>query len=570
MPKAISYIRFSTGKQSTGSSHQRQQEAVNRWLVQHPDYTLYDESYKDLGKSGYHGEHIADGGGWAKLLVAVKAGLIQPGDVVLVEAIDRTGRLDTSDMLHKVIIPILQAGVSIITLDDNTTYSKQTVNTPLIHLLLAKIQAAYGYSKQLSERITASYEIRRTKARNGEKIKRFAVTWLTTDGQVRPQYRQAVKQVFDLYISGVGKNTIATRIRASGVPELATISGPTIDNWLKNKAAIGYWNDIPNVCEPVVSPEIFMQAQKRQKEMETGPRTRTSKHFLTGLVKCGVCGSSYIIHRKDGMPNSMRCLTHQQTKGVGCKNAETIPYQVVHNIYLETAPSWIDRALKVIQLTNNEKQKLILATEREEVTASIQRLAKLLAKMDSEELEKELHLATERRTLIDSELNILERTGVNDGESKSTYIFEGYEGALSFDRLTFHDPVQLSALLKQAGYSITVHPGRKLYLPDDNEPWVYTGVARKGNTTLGYRIQYDEMEYTISNVIPDPLDVRELSNPDGELTHMMGRSYKHVKSPKLINQTGKPNTKGVTVEKFESADVAMQHLMSDIKPDTNK
>lgn len=570
MPKAISYVRFSTGKQSTGSSKERQDLAVIRWLDQHPDYTRSDLEYKDLGKSGYHGEHIADGGGWAKLLVAVKAGLIQPGDVVLVEAIDRTGRLDTSDMLHKVIIPILQAGVSIITLDDNTTYSKQTVNTPLIHMLLAKIQAAYGYSKQLSERITASYEIRRIKARNGEQIKRFAVTWLTTEGKVKPQYKSAVKQVFDLYISGVGKNTIATRIRASGVPELAKISGPTIDNWLKNRAAIGYWNDIPNVCEPVVSPEVFMQAQRRQREMETGPRTRTSKHFLIGLVKCGVCGASYIIHRKDGMPNSMRCLTHQQTKGVGCKNAETMPYQVVHNIYLETAPSWIDRALKVIQLTNNEKQKLILATERDEVTASIQRLAKLLAKSDSIELEAEYHTATERRTLIDSELSILERTDDDSAESKSTSIFEGYEGTLSFDRLTFHDPVQLSALLKQAGYSITVHSGRKLYLPDDNEPWFYTGVARKGNTTLGYRIQYDEMEYTISNVIPDPLDVRELSNQDGELTHMMGRSYKHVKSPRSLNTSGELNVKGVTVTRFESADAAMQHLMSEVEPNTKK
>ncbi len=548
MPKAISYVRFSTGKQSTGSSKERQDLAVTRWLVANPEYTPSDLEYKDLGKSGYHGEHIADGGGWAKLLVAVKGGRIQPGDVVLVEAIDRTGRLDTSDMLHKVIIPILQAGVSIITLDDNTTYSKQTVNTPLIHLLLAKIQAAYGYSKQLSERITASYEIRRTKARNGEKIKRFAVTWLTTDGQVKPQYRQAVKQVFDWYISGIGKNTIATRIRASGVPELATISGPTIDNWLKNRAAVGYWNDIPNACESVVSPEVFMQAQKRQKQMSTGPRTRTSKHFLIGLVKCGGCGANYIIHRKDGKPNSMRCLTHQQTKGVDCSNAETMPYQVVHHVYLETAPLWIDRALKVINLSNNDKRKLILTTERDDVTASIQRLSKLLARQDSEELEAEYYSATERRTLIDSELSILERTDVDGDESKSTSIFQGYEGILSFDRLTLHDPLQLSALLKQAGYSITVQPGRKLHLAESNSPFIYTGVARKRNMTLGYRIQNGELEYTISNVIPDSFDVRELSNPDGELTHMMGRSYKYVKSPRQLNQKGERNVNGITTE----------------------
>lgn len=531
MPKAISYVRFSTGKQSTGSSKERQELAVTRWLDQNPDYTRSDLEYKDLGKSGYHGQHIADGGGWAKLLVAVKACLIQPGDVVLVEAIDRTGRLDTSDMLHKVIIPILQAGVSIITLDDDTTYSKQTVNTPLIHLLLAKIQAAYGYSKQLSERITASYESRREKARNGERIKRFAVTWLTTEGQVKAQYRSAVKQVFDLYISGVGKNTIATRIRASGVPGLAKISGPTIDNWLKNRAAIGYWNDIPNACESVVSPEVFMQAQKRQKEMQTGPQTRTSKNFLVGLVRCGVCGANLIIHRKEGKPNNMRCLTHHRLKDAGCTNKETIPYQVVHYVYLQTASTWIDRALKVIQLTDNDKQKLNLNAERETLSAAIDRLVKLTLMGDSGELETQYKLAIERRTAIDNELEILSRKA-NDVvvESNPNSIFFGYEAKVEHDRLAIHDQVQLSALLKQAGYSITLQPERKLYLADSETSWVYTGVARKGNATLGYRIQHGDYEFTISNVIPEVVDANVYDNdPIGELKHLAERSYKHVK-----------------------------------------
>ncbi|MNI95137.1 hypothetical protein D3C73_1533610 [compost metagenome] len=100
---------------------------------------------------------------------------------------------------------------------------------------------------------------------------------------------------------------------------------------------------------------------------------------------------------------------------------------------------------------------------------------------------------------------------------------------------------------------------------------VYHGVARKGNTTLGYRIQHGDYEHTISNVIPEVVDVNIYENDlNGELTHIADRSYKHVTSPTSLNPTGERNTKGMTVEKFESADTAMQHLMSGVKPKTNK
>lgn len=535
MPKAISYIRFSSSRQSTGTSHQRQQEAVTRWLVQHPDYSPSDLSFADLGKSGYHGEHIKLGGGWAKLLIAVEAGHIQSGDVVLVEAMDRTGRLPPLDMID-IIRPVLKAGVAIITLDDGNKFDEESLNGPQIYLLVAKIQAAHGYSKTLSERTKASYEIRREKARKGEKIKRFAVAWLTTDGKLKQRLVPYVEQVFDLYISGVGKNAIANRLRESGVPELALLSGPTIDAWLQNKAAIGFWNDIPGVYPPVVTPEVFMQAQKRRQEMKTSPRGRTSKNFLVGLIKCGVCGANYIIHNKDGKPNNMRCITHHRLKGAGCTNNETIPYQVVHFVYLSSASSWIDRAMKIIQLTDNEKRKLTLTTDRDEVTTSIQRLARLLAKTDSIELEAEFNLLNERRAAIDSELDILNRkVGDDVVESNPNSIFVGYEAKVEHDRLVIHDPIQLSALLKQAGYSITLQPGRKLYLAESDTPWVYTGVARKGNTTLGYRVQYGDYEFTISNVMPEAVDANVYDNdPIGELKHLAERSYKHVKPIKSL------------------------------------
>ncbi|MEH4959775.1 recombinase family protein, partial [Enterobacter roggenkampii] len=62
MPKAISYIRFSTKIQSVGDSTKRQSKYINDWLKRNPDYWL-DESlrFQDLGISGFSGANAKEG-----------------------------------------------------------------------------------------------------------------------------------------------------------------------------------------------------------------------------------------------------------------------------------------------------------------------------------------------------------------------------------------------------------------------------------------------------------------------------------------------------------------------------
>lgn len=513
MPAAISYIRFSSDRQKHGTSTERQEEMVKTWLLAHPNYTRSNLKYKDVAKSGYKGDHLKDGGGFAKLLEAVEAGDIKAGDVVLCEAMDRAGRLESLDMLTKVIAPILYAGVSIITLDDNTAYTKASVNTPQIHLLLAKIQAAHSYSQALSDRTKANYAIRIKNAKATRKVKRNTPIWLSSDGVLNKDVEPYIKQVFELYVSGIGKNAIANRLRASGVKELATCSGPTVESWLRNQAVIGNWEygkDDPNktteiirgVYPRVVSDELFLLAQQRKKATATKPRERTSKHFLVGLVKCGICNSNYIIHHKDGKPNNMRCGLHHRLKSAGCSNAETIPYQVVHKVYMITAYSSVGKALQAIQLTENDKRKLALNAERDEVTSAIERLVKLALRIDSPEIEAELEAAEQRRKSIDEELSILERSD-NTVKPRSHTTEAYYDLAAEHDGLFRDDPVKLSAMLKQAGYTITVNEGRTLLVSDYKIPFIYAGTVRKGNQTLGYRLFENNHEFVISPIIPD-------------------------------------------------------------------
>lgn len=487
-PCAISYIRFSSARQTGGSSTERQRQMVTTWHNAHPEYIRSDLTFADLGKSGYHGEHLHDESGFAKLLAAVEAGAIKAGDVVLCEAIDRTGRLHPLKMLNEVITPILAAGVNIITLDDNVTYTFESAASGHLFLLIAKIQAAHNYSKQLSERTKASYAIRREQAKATGKVKRHTPVWLTSDGEVIEHVAVHVRQAFELYVSGVGKTAIANRLRASGVDELKTCSGPTIEGWLRNKVAIGYWNDV-KVYEPVVSDELFMLSQQRKKAVATKPRERTSKHLLVGLVKCGICGGNYIIHHKDGQPNNMRCSTHHRLKAAGCTNATTIPVQVVQHVYRLTAAAFNLKAMSALRLSDRDKEILTLTSRIEDITATINRLVDRLAVMDVPEIENKIIALGSDRKELERSLHALQQSS-DDGNTLSAH------DLANFKKWSITDPVKVSGLLKQAGYAITASPEKQLSVNDvDGETnehrqhtFRYKGTLRNGNHTIGYKV----------------------------------------------------------------------------------
>lgn len=472
MPQAISYVRFSSVRQHGGTSVERQTAMIADWLKNNPTFSLSSLKFQDLAKSGYHGDHIREGGGFAKLLAAVKAGAIKEGDVVLVEAIDRTGRMDTVDMLG-ILTPILQAGVSIITLNDGNVYNRTSVNGSHIYMLVAQIQAANQYSENLSRRTKASYRIREEKAKSGEQVKRWTPVWLTTDGAVIERIAKHVKTAFQLYTAGVGKATIGVRMRETGEPELATCSGPTVEGWLRNRTAIGYWNDIPNAYPPIIERELFLLAQQRGKDAKTHRPAKTAKHFLVGLVKCGHCGGNYIMQNKDGHPHSMRCLNRQRLKDAGCDNTRTIPKPVLDYIRVNTSLGAVETAFQRQQLTVNQKRILAIQGELEDVARKLSDLAKAIETVGAiPEIISQLTARQAEREALNAEMIMLERT-----ESPLDTF-----GAVRVEReLLEDDTVKLAALLKGVGYSITVRSDGRMtvnWIGEEGLEWAYKGTER--------------------------------------------------------------------------------------------
>jgi DNA invertase Pin-like site-specific DNA recombinase len=91
LPRAYSYVRFSTPDQMKGDSLRRQTSAAEEYAERHGLILDTDLTFRDLGVSGFRGRNAEDGR-LADFLAAVQTGTVHRGSYLLVENLDRISR----------------------------------------------------------------------------------------------------------------------------------------------------------------------------------------------------------------------------------------------------------------------------------------------------------------------------------------------------------------------------------------------------------------------------------------------------------------------------------------------
>lgn len=513
MSKAISYIRFSTGKQAKGSSHERQQAMLAHWLTANPDFTLSSESFKDLGISGFSGKHLKSGFGL--LLEAVENGSIQTGDVILIEAMDRVGRLEPMEMLP-LLSRIVSKGVDIVTLDDGIRYNRESSNTNHLFLLVAKVQQAYQYSDTLSRRMKASYSSRKRAAAEGVTPKRNTPVWLTSEGVLIPEIAPLVKQAFEDYASGLGERRIFERIFEGNTnPVLSRMAPSTVKRWMTNRTAIGEWNGIPNVYPAVIEPELFYRVQKRMED-KFSPRGAPTKHRFTGLVVCAECGKNYNTkHYQATGLTSMECSSRARRGATGCSNNRSIPEPIIDLAFHLTNAKHILKALEGQQLTASQKRGMELDGEIGKVNKKIKRIIGFMENLDEADGDE---LASKYASLL-GERKVLQAEKEGLAADDSASIMDKVKNMSDFTK----DPMKANALLQSVGYQLVCHvDGRVMF---ENETFMYEGWGRAE-------------------------DVHKVILPDGKLIKLpIQRKGKAPKSKPIdVSQLGKLDLSKVTIK----------------------
>ncbi|MBB5408563.1 DNA invertase Pin-like site-specific DNA recombinase [Paraburkholderia sp. HC6.4b] len=225
-PRVYSYIRFSSEKQASGTSIERQSEYAAEWaaakgLTLDTTLTMYD-----LGLSAWKGEHLEKGalGGFIK---AIEKGRIAPGSVLIVESLDRLSR-DKVNKAQELFLRIINAGVCIVTASDNKEYSAESIGgsnggIELIISLTIMIRANEESSTK-SDRVQRALRTRcqqwiAGKWRGNIRAGRDPswVTWTGSGFELKEASVQALRAMIQLYGQGYGPRRITEMLDDQGI-----------------------------------------------------------------------------------------------------------------------------------------------------------------------------------------------------------------------------------------------------------------------------------------------------------------------------------------------------------------
>jgi Resolvase, N terminal domain len=121
---AISYSRFSTAIQAAGDSLRRQLKLSDDYAKKHN--LRINRTLTDKGISGFRGANLQQGALGA-FIKAIDMKKVKPGSVLLVESLDRLSRNQVTEQLSLFLI-ILNAGIEIVTLVDERSYTRESIN----------------------------------------------------------------------------------------------------------------------------------------------------------------------------------------------------------------------------------------------------------------------------------------------------------------------------------------------------------------------------------------------------------------------------------------------------------
>ena len=330
--RAVIYARYSSDLQSPSSIED--QIRVCRERIDREGW-IYHTAYCDRAVSGASRLRAS----YQTLLEDARCGAF---DVVVAEALDRLSR-DQEDVAH-LFKHLSFAGVQLMTLSEGKISE--------LHIGLSGTMSAL-YLKQLAEKTRRGLRGRVEQGRSGGgksygydvvSVPNASNSDQTGLRQVNVGEAAVICRVFKLYRDGISPREIAKGLNRDGVPGPAGAQwGPSTINGnaqrgtglLNNELYVGrlIWNRLRYIKDPstgkrrskpnskdtfvikdvphlrVVPQDLWDAVKARQQQItrNTRPDRRQQdfwkhqrpRYLLSGLMKCGVCGSSYTKYGKD-------------------------------------------------------------------------------------------------------------------------------------------------------------------------------------------------------------------------------------------------------------------------------
>ncbi|MBB7002752.1 recombinase family protein, partial [Escherichia coli] len=329
MRTVITYLRFSSATQGAegADSTRRQNELFKQWLRKNSDAQVV-ASFNDEGLSGYKGKHLS--GQFGDMLSRIESGEFPEGTILLVEAIDRIGRLEhleTEALMNRIIAH----GIEIHTLQDGLIYTRDALSDDLGISIIQRVKSylAHQESKQKSFRVSQKWKQRAKLALAGEqRLTKMVPGWIDPDTFKCNEHAETVRLIFKLLLDGESLHNIARHLQSNDIKSFSRrkdangFSVHSVRTVLRSVSAIGTLpasqrNDrpaIPNYYEAAIDAATFNKAQEILDKNRKG-RTPASDNPLTinifkGLFRCQCGASVHPTGTKRTYQGVYRCNNH--------------------------------------------------------------------------------------------------------------------------------------------------------------------------------------------------------------------------------------------------------------------
>ncbi|HOO06332.1 MAG TPA: recombinase family protein [Ruminococcus sp.] len=343
--RTAAYARVSSGKDAMLHSLSAQVSYYNKMIQSNPEW-LFCGVYADEALTGTKENRQ----NFQKLLSECRAGRI---DLIITKSISRFARNTVT--LLETVRELKELGVDVY-FEEQNIHSISPDGEFMLTLLGSYAQEeSYSVSENQKWRIRKDFEQGRLGSITMLGYKRDENGTLI----IVPEEAEIVRMIFNDFLSGMGKNAIANKLLAMGIP---TKGGGLWTAWsvrriLKNEK---YCGDIllqksyrenhitkrkmPNhgelpqyyveeAHEPIISKETFIAVQnllQEKKEYFTPDKPTTVTYPFTGMIHCGCCGKYY--RRKVQKYRTLWiCWTYNARGKKFCPKSKQIPEDILYD-----------------------------------------------------------------------------------------------------------------------------------------------------------------------------------------------------------------------------------------------
>ncbi len=370
------YARWSSLEQTKGSTLERQLEN-SRAYIDKVGWQLASDPIIDRGRSAYTGANITTGE-LGKFADKIRTGNIATPATLVVEELDRLSR-QPADVMLSWLSPLVRSGLTIVVTQTGQVIDSHMLDHDMGTLMMILITAFGSHKESLkkSERGATAWAIKRTKAREGEKVERKHnhPLWLrvNSDGEfeVIPNRLAIVKDIFRLRLEGKGQIATAQWLNER------RLTDPNYEVWGRGKRAPSFWTPvyvgrviksrtvlgewqpsrqprgaksrtlvgeaIENYYPAIIDPSTFTQANdyRLTEQFNHQGRGQSISNLFGTRARCSDCGGKMgikgsIRKHKDGRTTRyyyLTCLTAKVAKA--CSNQQTWAYDCIEHAVLD-------------------------------------------------------------------------------------------------------------------------------------------------------------------------------------------------------------------------------------------